>query len=141
MQTLENEGENLPLCNYALIPADFPKAVQHGAVPGAQPKFLAVKFEGKYYSSGDSPPERFERWEFCEDIAQQLKVKSIESKAGKRSHMTEYEIIDQYLERLILTGWMSKEDAYWTLKRTAQILTWAVPIKITDYLSDLHVNK
>lgn len=121
--------------DYTLIPEDFPRAVHHGAVPGSQMKLLVVKFNNKFYVPGDTPPERYERWQNCEDLAQQFMIKSIESKADKRAHMTEVEILDQYLERLLLAGWMSKEDTMWALKRTAQMLNWPVPQKITAFFS------
>lgn len=107
MQTELNEKSGVSY-DYTLIPEDFPRAVHHGAVPGSQIKLLVVKFDDKFYVPGDTPPERYERWQNCEDLAQRFMIKSIESKAGKRAHMTEVEILDQYLERLLLAGWMSK---------------------------------
>lgn len=130
--------ESKPLTkNYALIASDFPRVKHHGAVAGAQMKLLLVEFEGNYYTPGDTPPERFRRWENCEDIAQQFCEKSLESKAGKRSHMSEEAIIDQYLERLIPTGWMSLEEVHWTMRRTTQLLGWPLSQKIKDFFNDL----
>jgi hypothetical protein len=128
---------NVAKHDYSLIPPDFPRVIHHGSVPGTQMKLLLVQFEGNYYTPGDTPPERFKRWENCEDIAQQFCPISLNSKAGKRSHMTEEAIIDQYLERIIPMGWMSLEEAYWTMRRTTQLLGWPVSQKIKDFFDAL----
>jgi hypothetical protein len=106
------------------VPENFPRAHITGAVPGAQPKILATMFEGRFYMSGRTPPEVAERWRICEDLAVQLSVKSVESKNGKCSHMTESEILQQYYERLIATHWTSTEEARWVTGRVAEILGW-----------------
>lgn len=109
------------------VPSDFPRPLNLGAVPGAQPKFLAVSYGGRFYSHGCTPPELYERWTVCEDLAQQLSAKSLESRLGKRSHISEVEILDQYLPRLIATKWTSEAEARWTIRRTAAILNWPAP--------------
>ena len=86
-----------------------------------------TKYEGRFYSPGCSPPELEERWCRCQNLVDQLVVKSLESKAGKRSHMTELEILDQYLPRLIDTEWTSEAEARWVIRRTAELLNWPVP--------------
>ncbi|WP_147375700.1 hypothetical protein [Noviherbaspirillum cavernae] len=117
---------------YSRVPADFPRPVHFGAVPGMQPKLLATKYNGRFYSPGCSPPELFERWDICEDLANQLATKSLESKAGKRAHMTEAQILDQYLPRLIETKWTSEPEARWVIRRTAEIIGWPVPASATE---------
>lgn len=112
---------------YALVPVDFPRPVHLGAVPGAQPKLVMTKYEGRFYSPGCTPPEIFKRWEVCEDLAKQFSAKSLQSKAGKRSHMCEHEILLQYLPRLIATRWTSEAEARWVIRRTAAMLGWPVP--------------
>ena len=123
--------------NYELIASDFPKLHHLGAVPGSQMKLLAVKFENKYYTPGDTPPERFKRWQNCEDISRQFCSASLNSKVGKRSHMSEEAIIDQYLERLLHTGWMTTAEAHWTMRRTTHLLGWPLSKKIKDFFNDL----
>jgi hypothetical protein len=113
--------------DFEKVPLDFPRPLHLGAVPGAQPKFLAVSCGGRFYSPGCTPPELYERWTVCEDLAQQLSTKSLDSRLGKRSHMSEVEILDQYLPRLIATKWTSEAEARWTIRRTAAILSWPVP--------------
>ncbi len=112
---------------FAALPSDFPRPPNLSSVSGAQEKFSMNCYRGRFYSPGCSPPELLERWDNCEDIAQQLAVKSIESKTGKRAHMSETEILDQYLPRLIATGWVSEPEAKWVMRRTAELVGWQVP--------------
>lgn len=112
---------------YDQLSPDFPKPMHYGAVSGMQPKSLMTEYNGRFYSPGCSPPELYERWVVCEDLAQQLSTKSRESKAGKRAHMTEVEILNQYLPRLIATRWTSEDEARWVIRRTAVLLNWPVP--------------
>jgi len=108
------------------VPSDFPKRVHMGAVGGAQPKFLAVLYEGRYYQPGATPPEMYERWLLCKDLAKQLSEKSVSSKTGKRAHMSESEILEQYFTRLLATNWTSHEEARWIIKHIAKELNWEI---------------
>lgn len=112
---------------YAQVPPDFPRPVHLGSVPGAQVKFLMVQYQGRFYSPGCTPPELWERWDICEDLAQQFCRKCIDNKAGRRSHMTEVEILDQYLVRLLKTGWGSDAEMRWVIRRAAELAAWPVP--------------
>ncbi|MBB3222056.1 hypothetical protein [Pseudoduganella umbonata] len=113
--------------SYDHVPTDFPLPAYWGAIPGAQPKLIMTKYNGRFYSPGCTPPEIFKRWSACEEIAKQLAKKSIESKIGKRAHMSELEILGQYLPRLIATKLTSEEEACWIIRRVAAILGWPVP--------------
>lgn len=113
--------------DFDAIPPDFPRPVHLGAVSGFQPKLLLTKHEGKFYAPGCTPPELFERWDACEELAQKISVKAMASKLGKRSHMTEEAILAQYLLRLNQTGWGSPAEMAWIIKRMAIILGWNAP--------------
>lgn len=112
---------------FAQVPHDFPKPVHLGAVGGFQQKLLLTSFRGRFYTAGCAPPEIWERWDACEDWVQNLRVKSLESKAGKRSDMSEPEILDQYLQRLLKTGWRSDAEVRWIIRRVAGLLQWPLP--------------
>jgi hypothetical protein len=86
-----------------------------------------TQYKGRFYIPGCTPPEIFLRWDVCEDLAKQLSTKSVESKAGKRRHLSELEILDQYLPRLIATRWTTEEEARWIIRRAAAMLSWPVP--------------
>jgi len=111
------------------LPADFPRFTEESAVPGAQPKLVATLHQGKFYMAGCSPPELYSRWEVCEDLALQLKEQAKDSKVGKRSHMTEVAILEQYLTRLIEMRWTSMDEAHWVIRRVADLLHWPVPVQ------------
>lgn len=112
---------------YAKVPADFPQPGLSGAVPGAQPKFIATEYKGRYYAVGGTPPEIYAKWIYCEDLAQQFADASKNTKAGKRAHMSEVEILDQYFVRLLKTGWTTDAESRWVFRRTAALLGWPVP--------------
>lgn len=109
------------------VPVDFPRPTHHGAVAGAHPKLLMTSYNGRFYSPGCSPPELYQRWYASEDLARHLAEKALESKAGKRSHMSDVAILDQYLPRLIATGWRSEPEVRWVIRRAAAMLNWPVP--------------
>lgn len=112
----------------SVIASDFPAPEHVGLISGTKPKLLLCQHGDKFYSPGSSQHERYERWRRCEVIAEHLCVKSLESKAGKRSHMSELEILEQYLVRLSATGWVSAAEARWTIRRSAALLGgWPVP--------------
>jgi hypothetical protein len=117
------------------VPDDFPYAAQSGAVGGAQLKFLGVQYEGKFYSSGNTPPERYDRWDYCEDLAAQFVVKCRNNEHGKYSHLTQSEILGQYCERLISSGYGSTAEMRWLIRRTAALLQWPVPASAEEPLS------
>lgn len=110
-----------------VIPADFPRPQLHSAVAGNQCKLLLVQYRGKFYPPGGTPPELFERWDICEDLARQFASKASESKSGKRAQMSEQEILDQYCVRAMRTGWGSDDEMRWVIRRCAAILGWPVP--------------
>jgi len=109
------------------VPIDFPRPAHAGAVSGAHTKLLMTSYRGRFYSPGCTPPELHARWDASEDLARQFAEKSLESKAGKRSHMSPVDILDQYLSRLIAAGWRSDAEARWVIRRTAALLDWPAP--------------
>lgn len=119
-----NEDDEL---EYLKVPSDFPRPVSTGTLPGNQPKFLVTSYQGKFYLPGCTPPEIYERWQTCEEIAQQLAVKSREFKADKCSHMSDSAILEQYLPRLIRTNMTTEVEARWVIQRVATILEWPIP--------------
>jgi hypothetical protein len=129
---IDQQQVNSEAAMFGTLPADFPRPMHLGAVPGAQPKLLMTRYQGKFYVPGCTPPELLERWSRCEDLAQQLAVKSLESKDGKRAHMTESDILGQYLPRLIATNWTSEAEARWVIRRIGELLKWPIPASATE---------
>ena len=112
-----------------LIPSDFPQSDSIvGAVSGAAPKVLLVKDGDRFWEPGRSPAECYQRWLLCEDLAVQLTETARISKAGKRAHMDEVDILDQYLLRLMEKNWASPAECRWIVRRAAMLLSWPVPV-------------
>lgn len=115
------------LALFSKVPKDFPRPEHCGAVSGVQAKLLMTRWNGRFYLPGQTPPELYERWDVCEDLARQLSEKSAGSKSGKRSHLSEVEVLAQYLPRLIQTRWTTESEARWIIRRTAEMLGWPCP--------------
>lgn len=109
------------------VPTDFPRPVPEGAVAGDIPKFQMRYYAGKLYALGCTPPEIFERWDICEDLAQQLRKLSLEAQLEEHINMTEPDILAAYLERLLKKDWGSEAEMRWVVRRTAQLLNWPIP--------------
>ncbi|MES2151884.1 MAG: hypothetical protein V4508_19060 [Pseudomonadota bacterium] len=124
---MNDEPEVADDARYAQIAIDFPRPSHLGALPGLQPKLLMVMYGGRYYSPGCTPPELWERWDICEDLARQFCQKSLDNKTGKRAHMSEAAILDQYLERLLKTEWGSAAEMRWVIRRAAELAHWPMP--------------
>lgn len=107
-----------------LIPHDFPTQPQATAIGGAQSKIGLVSYGAKYYVPGTSPPEVLARWEFCEDLAHQFMERCRMTEKGKYAHLSRQQILQQYLQRLLSTGWGSDTDMTWVIHRTATLLSW-----------------
>ena len=109
---------------YDQVPADFPRPSIMSSLAGAHPKLALVQYEGKFYSPGCTPPEIWQRWDICEDLAQHLAVRCRETEKGKYAHLSRAEILRQYYERSLKTKWGSDEEMRWISRRTAQLVGW-----------------
>jgi hypothetical protein len=114
------------------VPPDFPRPPYRSSLSGAQLKLALVEYDGKFYYPGATPPEVWQRWDVCEDLAQQFSRKCLESKAGKRSRMSEEAIIQQYYERLLKTSWVSEPEGAWVMRRAAQLVGWPLPDRLKE---------
>lgn len=112
---------------FTQVPVDFPQPVPAGTVAGVMPKSLLVDYGGRLYAPGSTPPEIFQRWDICEDLAQQLRSKCLDAKMGKRAYMPEADILAEYLEELLETDLGSGAEMKWVIRRTAQLLEWSAP--------------
>jgi hypothetical protein len=118
------------LSNYTDVPDDYPYRSAKGAVSGYQPKLLLTSSpDGKYYSPGNAQHERWYDWHYSTTLAAAMVEKCLESKAGKRAHMSETEIISQYYERAVAArGRYGTEDQLkWTFTKVAEALAWPLP--------------
>jgi hypothetical protein len=109
------------------VPADFPGPGVHSSLAGFQPKLALTTCQGQFYPPGGTPSELYRRWDVCEDLAQQFVRTAAESKAGKRAHMSEVDILDQYCLRAMTMGWGSDDEMRWVFRRASSLLDWPVP--------------
>jgi len=116
--------------DYAEVPADYPYHPIHGAVAGYQPKLLLTSSaNGKFYTPGNAPHERWHDWRYSAALASAMIQKCLESKAGKRAHMSEAEIILQYYLRAVASNgrYGTEEQLKWTFTQVAKNLGWPLP--------------
>lgn len=108
-----------------VIPDDFPREQPPGVVTGVQPKLVVRLIDGKYYT-GLTEDELWERYDICEDLAQQL--------AGYATRkMSEHGwLVDDVLRRVEASVvkkvstrvWeFSPAEIAWTMKRTRELLS------------------
>ncbi|WP_458762840.1 hypothetical protein [Cupriavidus basilensis] len=104
------------------IPDNFPWHTLPAAVPGAQPKLGVVFWEGTYIA-GQTPEERYERWDICEDLARQLAPVARKDAIKHPEHSRE-----QTLRRVRISvsqkGWVSEAEMNWLLRRIKTLLEW-----------------
>lgn len=107
------------------VPPDFPRHADIASVAGVHPKLAVIRdaSTGNYVAQRDSD-ETEERFAVCEDLAEQLASKCSRNRDGKYRHLSEREILDQLLKRLLTSGWGSSAEMTWTARRTAEKLGW-----------------
>jgi hypothetical protein len=107
-----------------VVPEDFPREVLTGSVAGSQSKLLLRKVGDRYFS-GLAPDELYERYDACEDVAQQLAVYT------QRKIRTEGWGFDEALHRVEMgvqnkvragTWDFSSAEITWLMSRTRQIM-------------------
>lgn len=108
------------------VPHDFPRDAETASVTGAQPKLAVVRdaTSGNYVAHRDSD-ETDQRFAICEDLAEQLASKCSRNRDGKYRHLSEREILDQLLKRLLTSGWGNTAEMSWIARQTANKLGWA----------------
>lgn len=111
---------------YAEVPSDFPRPASFGTLPGTQPKLIVTEYKGKFYPPEGTPPEIYERWQNCEELAREFASESRKNKAANVTRMTETEMLEHYL-KIMIKSWMSEDEAKWVVRRMSQILGWPVP--------------
>lgn len=98
------------------VPEDFPRGGTAAAIPGAQLKFIARKIDGRYVV-GQTEGELRERWEYCEDLAQQLAARTLrKQRAGL---ITDFDFFCKETEQRVRgQGWdLSDDEVIWLMKR------------------------
>ncbi|MEZ2307248.1 hypothetical protein AB6809_11525 [Paraburkholderia sp. RCC_158] len=96
--------------------------VTPASLSGAQPKLAGRLINGKLVV-GQTDDERYQRWEVCEDLAQQLVSKARKDAAKYPQHSREVTL--QRMRRAIeAKGWVSVVEADWLVERLRTLLGW-----------------
>lgn len=104
------------------VPDDFPRDLTPASLSGAQPKLGARVIDGRYVV-GQTDDERFERWEICEDLAQQLVAKA-QKDAAKYLHHSRAVTLQRIKQAVRCKGWTSVAETEWLIERLRTLLDW-----------------
>lgn len=102
------------------VPEDFPRVVIPAVVTGAQPKVCVREIDGRYVT-GQTDEERIERWDICEDLAQQLLPVAQKDAAGHPGHAAE-ETLRRVRISVERKGWVSEAELDWLIRRLGVLL-------------------
>ncbi|CAJ0683609.1 hypothetical protein [Ralstonia wenshanensis] len=109
------------------IPPDFPRETPLASVPGAQPK-LAVRLVNGKYISGLTDEEWLDRYDGCEDLAQQCVIYCTR-KVAENPALTHECCLTNVRKGFALKvqrgEWdLSEQEQDWVVKRARLILGW-----------------
>lgn len=98
------------------VPEDFPRVVPDVTMPGAQLKFAAREIDGRFVV-GLTEEELCERWEYCEDLAQQLAARTQRKKAA--GLISDLDVFYKETEQRVRgQGWdLSNDEVVWLMNR------------------------
>lgn len=104
------------------VPGDFPRDVAPASLAGAHPKVAGRLIDGKFVV-GMTEEERFERWDICEDLAQQLVgvARKDASKFPENSHEVTLGRVRRAIEG---KQWTSVVETDWLMARLRSLLKW-----------------
>ncbi|MDD1790148.1 DUF6088 family protein [Burkholderia gladioli] len=104
------------------VPHDFPWDTTPAALSGTQPKLAGRMIDGKFVA-GLTATERFERWNLCEDLAQQL-VAVARKDAAKHPQHSHDETLQRVRQGMERKGWVEVVEMDWLIKRLRIMLGW-----------------
>jgi hypothetical protein len=114
------------LVDYSAIPPDFPRRKPLHVPPHGKDGLYFSYFAGQYYGPGCSPPEVWQSWQICEELAQHFKKECL--KEIRRSPLIpESEVIELYYENTLKLGWGTDAEVAWIFRRVAQLLGSPLP--------------
>ena len=104
------------------VPEDFPRDVTPASLAGAHPKLAGRLIDGKFVV-GLTEEERFERWDICEDLAQQL-VGVARREASKYPENSRDVTLGRVRRALEDKRWTSAVETDWLMARLRSLLEW-----------------
>ncbi|MGT2512173.1 hypothetical protein [Cupriavidus basilensis] len=106
--------------NLSDVPADFPRIKIPAVVTGAQPKICVREIDGRYVAS-QTEEERLERWDICEDLAQQL-LPVVQKDARKHPEHSREQTLSRVRVSVSQKGWCSEDELNWLIRRLGVLL-------------------
>lgn len=112
--------------NEACVPIEFPRDFTAPTLPGAQTKFTARKIDGQFVV-GLTDSELYERWAYCEDLAQQLAGRTRRKQAA--GLVNDLDAFYQETEHRVRgQGWdLSEAEVGWLMQRTRTLAEQSTP--------------
>jgi hypothetical protein len=104
------------------VPEDCPRDVTPSSLAGAHPKLAGRLIDGKFVV-GLTEEERFERWDICEDLAQQL-VGVARREASKYPENTRDVTLERVRRGIEGKQWTSLVETDWLMVRLRSLLEW-----------------
>jgi hypothetical protein len=104
------------------VPNDFPWDTTPASLAGAQLKLAARKIGGKVVV-GLTAAERFQRWDLCEDLAQQLVAKALND-AAKYPQNSRDVTLRRIRRAIEGKGWTTVVETDWLTERLRILLDW-----------------
>jgi hypothetical protein len=104
------------------VPADFPKDITPALLAGSTVKLSGRMIDGKFVV-GLTAEERFERWDLCEDLAQQL-IAIAHKDAAKFPQHTRDVTLRRVRRGLEGKRWVTVVEADWLMTRLRILLGW-----------------
>lgn len=106
------------------VPDDFPRQLEPGVVPGAQPKLLVREVDGQYHT-GLIDEELWSRYSVCEDLARQLAEYAARKMPISGLSLDEALVRgERGLKTKVSTGqWdFSRSEVTWMMMRASELL-------------------
>ncbi|MDN7407976.1 hypothetical protein QZM42_05380 [Burkholderia vietnamiensis] len=104
------------------VPDDFPRDVTPASLSGAQMKLAGRLIDGRFVV-GQTPEERAERWDLCEDLAQQL-VPKAQADAAKYPNNAHAVTLQRIRNAMARKGWVTVVEMDWLIERLRVLLEW-----------------
>lgn len=113
---------------FAEVPDDFPQVGISSAIGGFQNKLALTGRDGKYYTPGNAPAERYRQWCICEELIQQFATQCRQAKASEHSHFAKKDLLREYCEAATEAGWdLTVEQLKYVFRRVASELELPAP--------------
>jgi len=128
---------------FAEVPDEFPYVGITSAIGGFQNKLELTGRDGRYYTLGNSPAERYQQWCTCEELIQKFAIQCRHANAGEHSHIEGKDLLREHYAVATKAGWgLSIEQLKYVFRRVTSQLGLPSP-ELQDrpwYPPSVHVD-